>query len=71
MYNPSKGRPASMWNLNFDFSQSLSRVMSPEHPHEFGIGYDLQYKDSSGNVQARLDGLTPSEASYLRQLRKL
>ncbi len=66
MYNPSEGRPAAMWNRNFDFNRPLERTMSPAHGHEFGIGHDLQYKDCSGNVQARLDGLRPDEAAFLR-----
>ena len=65
MFNPSKGRPAAMWNRNFDFSQRLTPVMSPGHEHEFGVGYDLQYKDSAGKVQARLDGLRCDEAAFL------
>lgn len=67
MFNPSKGRPASMWNRNFDFIKPLGRVMSPAHDHEFGVGYDLQYQDSTGRVQARLDGLRPDEAAFLRR----
>jgi len=67
MFNPSSGRPAAMWNRGFDFSQPVGRAMSPAHEHEFGTGYDLQYKDLTGRVQARLDGLRPDEAAFLRQ----
>jgi hypothetical protein len=67
MYNPSKGRPAGMWEKGFDFSQPLSPSISPAHPHEFGIGYDLQYKDQRGKIQAKLDGLRPDEAAFLRR----
>ena len=67
MFNPSKGRPAAMFNRDFDFTNPLDRVMSQPHEHEFGIGYDLQYKDMSGKVQARLDGLRPDEAAFLRK----
>ena len=66
MFNPSKGRPAAMWNRDFDFTRPLERVMSPAHEHEFGLGYDLQYKDCMGKVQARLDGLRFDEAAFLR-----
>lgn len=66
MFNPSRGRPAAMWNQGFDFSQPLSPTMSPAHEHEFGVGYDLQYKDLPGKVQARLDGLRPDEAAFLK-----
>jgi hypothetical protein len=71
MFNPSNGRPAAMWNQGFDFMQPVDRVMSPAHQHEFGTGYDLQYKDSTGNVQARLDGLRPDEAAFLSQKHNL
>lgn len=68
MFNPSQGRPAGMWNPSFDFSQPVNRAMSPIHDHkDFGPGYDLQYKDSLGRVQARLDGLRPDEAAFLSQ----
>lgn len=67
MFNPSEGRPAAMWNREFDFTGPLSRSMSPAHQHEFGVGHDLQYKDELGRVQARLDGLRPDEAAFLRQ----
>ena len=67
MHNPSQGRPAGMWNRGFDFAQPVERAMSPVHDHEFGPGYDLQYKDGMGKVQARLDGLRPDEAAFLRQ----
>lgn len=67
MFNPSQGRPAAMWDRSFDFSEPVIREMSPVHQHEFGSGYDLQYKDSLGNVQARLDGLRSDEAAFLRQ----
>ena len=66
MFNPSKGRPAAMWDRESDFTSSLSPVMSPPHQHEFGVGYDLQYKDMTGKVRARLDGLRPDEAAFLR-----
>jgi len=66
MFNPSNGRPSAMWEPNFDFSKPLSPFMSPAHEHEFGTGFDLQYKDMLGNVQARLDGLRPDEASFLK-----
>ena len=67
MYTPSKGRrPTPMWEPGFDFSQSLSPEMSRMHDHEFGPGYDLYYKDSLGNVQAKIDGLRPDEAAFLR-----
>ena len=66
MFNPSKGRPSGMWDRNFDFTQPVTRVMSPAHEHEFGTGYDLQYKDDEGIVRARLDGLRPDEAAFLR-----
>ena len=65
MFNPSEGRPAAMWNQNFDFNSGVTRVMSPMHNHEFGPGYDLQYKDCHGTVQGRLDGLRPDEAAFL------
>jgi hypothetical protein len=67
MYNPSEGRPAGMWDRGFDFTQPVNHVMSPAHTHEFGTGYDLQYKDGAGNVRARLDGLRPDEAAFLKQ----
>lgn len=31
--------------------------MSPSHEHEFGTGYDLQYKDSTGNPAPAASGL--------------
>lgn len=71
MFNPSQGRPAAMWNREFDFNQPLDRVMSPAHNHEFGTGYDLQYKDCMRKVQARLDGLRPDEADFLRMKHKI
>lgn len=71
MFNPSKGRPAAMWNRKFDFNRSLEREMSPLHDHEFGAGYDLQYKDSLSRVQARLDGLSPDEAAFLKSKHNL
>lgn len=67
MFNPSKGRPAAMFDRNFDFKQPITREMSRIHDHEFGPGYDLQYKDSLGNVRGRLDGLRPDEATFLRK----
>jgi hypothetical protein len=67
MYNPSNGRPTGMWNQNFDFNSPIKPVISPAHKHEFGTGYDVQYKDSTGKVQARLDGLLPEEAAVLKK----
>jgi hypothetical protein len=67
MHNPSEGRPAAMWNQGFDFTQPLDRVMSPAHQHEFGVGFDVQYKDRFGNVQAQLDGLRPDEAELIHK----
>lgn len=66
MFNPSKGRPAAMWNREFDFASPVSPVMSTPHRHEFGVGYDLQYKDITGKVQAELHGLRPDEAAFLK-----
>ena len=66
MFKTSKGRPATMWDRNFDFTKPLRPVMSPPHPHEFGVGYDLQYKDMTGKVQASLHGLRPDEAAFLK-----
>jgi len=71
MFNPSKGRPAGMWNKDFDFTQPVNRVLSPVHQHEFGNGYDMLYKDAFGKVQARLDGLQPEEATFLKMKHKL
>ena len=66
MFNPSKGRPAAQWALKFDFASKLNPQMSPPHSHEFGVGYDLMFKDSLGKVQAKIDGLRPDEADFLR-----
>jgi len=61
----------AMWERDFDFTQPITPVMSPAHQHEFGTGYDLQYKDCDGNVQARLDGLRSDEAAILRLKHKI
>lgn len=62
--NNKKGdpRPSTFWN---DVDMPLTRVLSPEHKGH----YDIQYKDSSGKVQARMDGLIKSEAQYLKEIR--
>lgn len=40
--------------------------LTPPHPHEFGVGYDLQYiKDNK--VIGELHGLKPEEAALLAQ----
>ena len=67
MYNPSSDYPAAMWDRNYDFSRPVTRFMSPAHDHNFGVGYDLQYKSPSGSVVGRIDGLRPDEAAFLRQ----
>ncbi len=46
--NKVDNRPTSFWNKGID--QSLSRTLTPIHEHEFGMGYDIQYKDSSGKI---------------------
>ena len=56
-------RPLTKWN---NTELPLTRVLTPIHFHEFGWGYDIQYKDANGNVQAKMDGLTISEAKYLK-----
>lgn len=67
MHNPSKGRPAAMWDRSFDFSQPLNPEMSRCHEHaDFGLGYDLMYKDGDGKVRAKLDGLRLDEAAFLK-----
>ena len=60
------GRPTTFWN-NTD--ATLNRILTPLHGHEFGMGYDIQYKDAAGKVQARMDGLTIQEANYLRSIK--
>lgn len=59
-------RPSTHWNT---FNDPLTPNLTPEHKHEFGMGYDIQYKDSSGNVQARMDGLRPDEAAFFRNIK--
>lgn len=72
MFTPSKGkRPTPFWEPGFDFSKPLNPVMSPSHQHEFGTGFDLQFKDNLGKVQAKIDGLRPDEATFLRMKHKL
>jgi hypothetical protein len=65
MKNPSKGYPAAMWNAGYDFSQPVTPSFSNAHEHGFGMGYDLQFRDSTGRVQARIDGLRSDEAAFL------
>jgi hypothetical protein len=68
-FNNAPGpRPSTHWNQP---AEPLARELSRRHEHEFGSGYDVLYKDSFGRVQARMDGLTPEEAAYLRLLGKL
>jgi len=59
-------RPSSHWNNS---ESPLKREITPLHDHEFGLGRDIQYKDISGKVQARLDGLRPWEADYLKSIK--
>lgn len=59
-------RPASFWN---NFEGSLKRTLTPIHEHEFGLGYDIQYKDASGKVQGELHGLKSEEAGYLKNIK--
>lgn len=63
-YNIS-GRPSSHWNNS---ETPLKKEFTPIHEHEFGVGQDIQYKDYSGKVQARLDGLKTWEADFLKQM---
>jgi len=62
--NNQKGcpRPSTFWN---EVNVPLTRVLTPKHKGH----YDIQYKDSLGKVQARMDGLTPTEAQYLKTIR--
>ncbi len=63
--NNKKGdpRPSTFWN-NSD--APLRRVLTPKHKDH----YDIQYKDSFGNVQARMDGLAPKEIEILKTFKK-
>jgi hypothetical protein len=66
--NKVSGRPTSFFNA---YQGPLTRRLTPIHPHEFGPGYDIQYKDSRGKVQAELHGLSPGEAAYLKMIKKM
>jgi len=57
------GRPTPMWNEPFTPD---SVRLSPPHPHEFGMGYDLQYVRNN-EVIGELHGLKPEEAKLLAQ----
>jgi hypothetical protein len=65
------GRPTAKWDRGFDFSNPVDRSMGQVHQHEFWAGFDLEYRDSVGRVRARLDGLRPDEATFLRQKHKI
>lgn len=66
--NKSKGKPVTFWKNNLP--SNLTRELSIEHTHKDGTtGHDLYYKDVTGKVQAKIDGLTISEAQYLKKIR--
>ena len=52
-------RPSTHWNI---VDVPLTRVLTPLHDGH----YDIQYEDSSGKVQARMDGLTPMQVHILK-----
>ena len=41
--------------------------ISKEHDHEFGLGYDLYYRDYLGKIKAEMHGLKPEEAAVLKK----
>jgi hypothetical protein len=49
-----------------------SRIFSPLHTHYDGTNphYDITYKNSEGNVVAKMQHLTPGEAMYLKMIHK-
>lgn len=59
-----KIRPASKWT---DYAGPYKPTISPPHDHEFGVGYDMLYKGIDGKVKAKLDGLNPDEAAFLKK----
>lgn len=61
-------RPSTFWN---EANTPLVRVLTPIHPHEFGEGQDIQYKDTSGKIQAEMHGLTLLEVQVLKTTKKL
>ena len=63
-FNVGFGRPSTHW---CDFDGPVTTNISPAHQHEFGVGFDLQYKNAHGQVVGRIDGLRPDEASFLKK----
>ena len=58
-------RPSTHWNNSIN--SPLTRVLTPYHNGH----YDIQYQDSLGNVQARMDGLSPTEVQILKTTKNL
>lgn len=64
------GRPTGLWLSSIDYKGPVKPELSKPHQHEFGLGYDMVYKglvDGKEKTIARLDGLRPDEAMFLKK----